>query len=290
MNNLVFAAAIGLRDQHVALVRNGDGWSLPAALVGMGASPHKVAEEILQAQVGLPAAIDRLSGVYSNEDGLLIVYTASFDVGEPRSEVAFFGPHELPTRITSSLHAAALADWAASYMQGFNTTRYCPRCGGSRLSMQEKYGRQRMTCATCGFIFFRDPKVGAGVFLEENGRVLLIRRGVNPGMDLWCLPSGFIEHDESPEVAAVREAKEETGLDVQLDALMGLHSYLDPARGNGILILYHAHAVGGTLTPGDDAKEARYFSPQELPPPGQIAFRTHRIVLQEWRAQHSRGL
>jgi ADP-ribose pyrophosphatase YjhB (NUDIX family) len=210
--------------------------------------------------------------------------------GEPRADVEFFEPHALPAQIPSALHVAALAEWAAGYLQGFQTTRYCPRCGSSRLSMQEKFGRPRMTCGTCGFIFFRDPKAGAGVFLEDSGRVLLIRRSVNPGIGLWCLPSGFIEHDESPETAAVREAKEETGLDVELGELMGLHSYYDASRGNGILILYRARATGGTLTPGDDAAEARYFTPGELPAPGQIAFRTHRIVLGEWKAEHEKTL
>ncbi len=283
LNNTVFAAAIALRDQKVALVREGDVWSLPVVAVALGESPQETALNILQERVGLAAAIDRLSGVYFDDDGLLIAYTASLDVGEPRADVSFFGPNEIPAHLASPLQVAAIAEWAASHMQGFMTTRYCPRCGSSRLSMQEKYGRERMTCATCGFIFFRDPKVGAGVFIEQNGRVLLIRRGVNPGMDLWCLPSGFIEHDETPEIAAVRETKEETGLEVELDELMGLHSYLDSARGNGILILYRAHAVGGELTPGDDAKEVRYFSAAELPSPDQIAFRTHRIVLSEWK-------
>lgn len=282
-NNIVHVAAVATREQRVALVCAGDGWSLPVAPVPLGASPHRVAEQIAHERIGLPTAVDRLSGVFADDEGVLIAYMASCEQGEPQADVEFFARDALPSRIASSLQVAALADWAASHLHGVQTTRYCPRCGSARLSPQEKYGRQRMTCATCGFVFFRDPKVGAGVFVEEDGRVLLIRRGVNPGMDLWCLPSGFIEHDESPETAAMREAKEETGLDVRLGELMGLHSYLDPARGNGILILYRARVIGGILTPGDDAKEAHYFAPDELPPPGQIAFRTHRIVLQEWR-------
>ena len=288
-NNIVHAAAIGMRGQRVALLREGEGWALPAAAAALGQSPEQAALRVLQERVGLPAAIDRLSGIYADEDGMLVVYAASLDAGEPRAEVAFFEPHALPTPIAPALHVAALAEWAAGFLQGFQTTRFCPRCGSTRLSMQEKFGRPRMTCATCGFVFFRDPKVGAGVLLEDDGRVLLIRRAVNPGMDLWCLPSGFIEHDESPEAAAVREAKEETGLDVELGELMGLHTYYDPMRGNGILILYRARPAGGTLSPGDDASEARYFAPGELPAPGQIAFRTHRIVLGEWKAQRERA-
>src|SRR5436190_10327540 len=202
-NNIVHAAAIGLRGHKVALVRGADGWVLPSAPVATGQSPELTALRVLEEQTGIPAAVDRLTGVYSDDEGVLVVYSASFDEGETRPGVEFFDGNALPPHIYSSLQVAALADWAASFLQGYTTTRYCPRCGGSRLSMKEKFGRERMTCATCGFIFFRDPKVGAGVFLEQEGRVLLIKRGVNPGMDLWCLPSGFIEHDESPEVAAV---------------------------------------------------------------------------------------
>ena len=288
--NIVFAAALGLRGQRVALVEGDDGWELPAERVGLGQSPELIALSVLQERTGVPAAVDRLSGVYSDEHGLLIAYRASLDEGEPRAGVSFFAPDGLPAHIHSSLHVAALADWAQWYIvPGPQSTRFCPRCGSTRLALKEKFGRQRLNCQSCGYIFFRDPKVGAGVLLEEDGRVLLIRRGVNPGMDLWCLPGGFIEHDESPEVAAVREAKEETGLDVQLDELMGLHPYLDPARGNGILILYRGRRIGGVLTPGDDAKEARYFAAQELPPPEQIAFRTHRRVLQQWQEENKKS-
>src|SRR5438105_5918452 len=97
-----------------------------------------VAQQILQAQTGLPAAIDRLNGVYSDDEGLLVAYTASFDEGTPSPSVEFFEYNRLPSGIRSSLHVAALAEWAASFVQGYLTTRYCPRCGGSRLSMQEK--------------------------------------------------------------------------------------------------------------------------------------------------------
>jgi len=283
MNNTVMAAALGLRDQRVALVQGADGWHLPAVAVAAGESPSEAALGALMVATGVPAAIDRLAGVHSGPDSLLIAYMASLDDGAVAPGVAFFEWDALPASIAPDLHVAALADWAASHTHGFMTTRYCPRCGGARLSMQHRFGRERMTCGTCGFIFFRDPKVGAGVFIEDAGRVLLIRRGVNPSLGLWCLPSGFIEHDEAPEVAAVREAHEETGLRVELDELMGLHSYLDPARGNGILILYRAHAIGGALAAGDDAVEARYFAPAELPAADAIAFRTHRIVLDEWK-------
>jgi ADP-ribose pyrophosphatase YjhB (NUDIX family) len=81
-NNSVSAAAIGLRGQRVALLREGDHWSLPAAPVPLGQSPQLAALCVLQERVGLPATIDRLGGVYADDHGLLVVYTATFEAGE----------------------------------------------------------------------------------------------------------------------------------------------------------------------------------------------------------------
>src|SRR5438067_888541 len=156
--SIVYAAAIGLRGQRVALVAGADGWELPAAPVGLGQSPELIALSILQQRAGVPAAIDRLSGVYSDEHGLLIAYRASLDEGEPREGVSFFAPDSLPAHIHSSLHVAALADWAAASVPGLQTARYCPRCGSTRLALKEKFGRQCLNCESCGYIFFRDPK------------------------------------------------------------------------------------------------------------------------------------
>jgi ADP-ribose pyrophosphatase YjhB (NUDIX family) len=285
--NTVSVAVLGVRQQHVALVRAGDAWALPQAPVPAGAAPAETALRILHEHTGLTARLDRVSEALSDEHGILIVYWATVGEGAPRAAVSFFAPDQLPTDIVSPTHAKTLQAWVKlTHPIWPLQARFCLRCGSTQLSMQARFGRDRLTCEVCGYIFFRDPKIGAGVFIVQDGKVLLIQRGVNPGMDLWCFPSGFMEHDETPESAAMREAKEETGLDVTLDELMGLHSYLDPARGNGILVLYQAHAVGGILTPGDDAKGVRYFAPNELPPPSEIAFRTHRLVLQKWRAKH----
>ena len=282
----VFVAVLGTRNQQVALVRAGDHWALPQAQLATGASPEQTALSAAQAALGLPVTLDRLSETRHDAQSLLLIYRANLGEGAPHAAVSFFAPAQLPV-VTAPLQRAALEAWAQSVpsLTAFRPN-YCTRCGSPRLAQQIRFGRARLTCEACGFVFFRDPKVGAGVFIIEQGRVLLVQRGVNPGMDLWCFPSGFIEHDESPERAAAREAKEETGLDVAIDELMNLHAYLDPGRGNGILILYRAHAVGGELQPGDDAKAVRYFAPRELPPPIQIAFRTHRLVLQEWRAKN----
>jgi ADP-ribose pyrophosphatase YjhB (NUDIX family)/L-amino acid N-acyltransferase YncA len=125
--------------------------------------------------------------------------------------------------------------------------------------------------------------VGAGTLVEEDGRIVLVKRGIQPRSGRWGLPAGHVEADESAEEAAVRETLEETGMHVALDELLGVYSYVDRLDRRGVLILYSAHVVGGVLRAGDDAMEAAFFAPDELPPDDQIAFRTHAQALHDWR-------
>ena len=164
--------------------------------------------------------------------------------------------------------------------------RFCSQCAG-RLVPKVIEGRERLICQACGFIFYRDPKVAAGVLVERAGQVLLARRGIHPGRGLWYLPSGFVECDERPEDAAVREVKEETGLDVALEGLLGIYTYRDDPRGPGILILYRGHAVGGELSPCHEVTEVAFFAPDSLPT--DIAFASHRRALAEWRSRAGSG-
>ena len=157
---------------------------------------------------------------------------------------------------------------------------YCPRCAYP-LTDKFVFGRKRRVCPGCGFIFFRNPKVATGALVEQDGKVLLVRRAVDPKQGWWCIPSGFVEHDEAPQEAALRECKEETGLDVRLTGLLDVYHYRSDFRGSGILIVYRAEVVGGELRPGDDASEARFFGPTELPQ--EIAFASNREALRRWQ-------
>ncbi len=75
--------------------------------------------------------------------------------------------------------------------------KFCPRCG-TAVGMAERFGRQREVCPACGWIHFADPKVAAAILLEENGRVLLVRRVNEPYRGMWTLPAGFVDADEDP--------------------------------------------------------------------------------------------
>jgi len=156
---------------------------------------------------------------------------------------------------------------------------FCPRCGAI-METAEVGGRQRQVCSVCSFILYRNPVPGAGVLVEMEEGIVLVQRGQPPFVGWWALPSGYIEANESVEQAAVRECKEETGLDVELVELFGVYSFPDGPVQSGIVIFYRARPLGGDLKAGDDAQDVGIFLPDSLPE--KLAFRTHREVLVRW--------
>jgi 8-oxo-dGTP diphosphatase len=163
---------------------------------------------------------------------------------------------------------------------------HCPKCGG-RLELRHTEGRERQVCAQCSFVFYRNPVPAAGVILIENGELLWVKRRFDPRRGQWTLPAGFVEYDEHLEECAVRETREETGLDVKLTGLFNAYMAADDPRVRVALLLYTATRVGGTLEPGDDASEARFFPVDH--PPAEIAFQAHRLALADIRERLARG-
>lgn len=139
-------------------------------------------------------------------------------------------------------------------------------------------------------VMYRNPAPTVDILIHEPGRgiVLIRRRNEPPG---WALPGGFIDYGESAEAAAVREAREETGLDVELTGLVGVYSEpgRDP-RHHTLSVVYAARVRGGTgavpvtgpvagPVAGDDAADARFFAPDDLPHP--MAF-DHAKIIADW--------
>jgi ADP-ribose pyrophosphatase YjhB (NUDIX family)/GNAT superfamily N-acetyltransferase len=161
--------------------------------------------------------------------------------------------------------------------------RFCPQCG-HRLEKREQAGRMREICPACGFIFYHNPVPGVAVIVAGEDGIVLVRRRYPPRAGGWCFPAGFVEAGESSEETAVREIREETGLDVQVDDLVGVYSFDDEPQG-GVVIFYTATAVGGEMRAGDDAAEVRIFTLEEMP---RLAFRTHREALERWKRDRQR--
>ena len=137
-----------------------------------------------------------------------------------------------------------------------------------------------MECPNCRttITLQRNPTPTVDIIIEIEGRIVLIKRK-NPPCG-WALPGGFVDYGESFETAAVREAKEETGLDVT--GLCQFHTYSDPGRDAR---LHTASTVftarsSGVLVAGDDAGEAGLFSKDNLP---ELAF-DHAAILADYYA------
>jgi ADP-ribose pyrophosphatase YjhB (NUDIX family) len=156
--------------------------------------------------------------------------------------------------------------------------KFCPRCG-TALEARETGGKLRPVCPACGFVVFFDPKVAAVALVERGGKVLLVRRVMNPEQGKWTLPGGFVDAGEDPRLAAVRECREETGLAVEITGLLDVVYSNDHPRGASIVLAYQARLLGGDLSPSDDADRAGFFAPDELP---EIAFEATRVALAKW--------
>ncbi len=152
---------------------------------------------------------------------------------------------------------------------------YCPRCG-TAVTLAERFGRERPVCPRCGWIHFADPKVAAAILLEQDGRVLLVRRVNEPVRGLWTLPAGFVEAEEDPARAAERECLEETGLVVQATRVLDIIAGREHPRGADFVIVYQGRVVSGELQAADDADQAEWFDRARLP---DLAFRATRVVL-----------
>ncbi len=160
---------------------------------------------------------------------------------------------------------------------------FCPRCGAP-LAEQLAFGRDRRYCRYCGYIQFRDPKVAVGALISDGARVLLVRRAADPRRGFWALPAGFMDYDEMPEEALVREIMEETGVMVRVLGLGGIVPLAGWHEKRGILLVYQAEPVSGEPAPADDVSEARWFAADELPW-NEVAFESTADFLREWMEQ-----
>ena len=157
----------------------------------------------------------------------------------------------------------------------------CPHCASA--------DEQPLVCDRCGWRWYANPKPAAAVLLERDPRgrdpeILLLRRAVEPGLGGWDLPAGYLEPGESFEDAAMRETREEAGIEVDLVALSGV--YHSPAA-NAVTAVYRARSsepapsVQIDLESSDHAWVARSAIGEWLP---RIAFPSMASAVADWAA------
>jgi len=153
--------------------------------------------------------------------------------------------------------------------------KYCPNCGNN-LIVRIHSGRRRPACPFCDWVFFPDPKVAVVVLIKKNDQVLLVQRKYDPKKGYWSLPSGFVDAGEDPKQTAIRETREETGLEITEIRLLDVVFSQEHPRGASIIIVYLADVENGVLNAGDDAVQAAYFMLNNLPP---LAFTSAKQIL-----------
>lgn len=156
-------------------------------------------------------------------------------------------------------------------------SRHCPLCGAD-LVVETIEGRPRPRCSGCHFVLFQNPAgASAGAVVDGAGRVLLVRRALDPHRGQWALPAGYQEADETPAQACEREVREEAGLEVRALELFDLVFVPEDTRKPANVAVYLCEVVGGEARAGDDASEVGWFALDELP--AEIAFDNRERVL-----------
>ena len=162
--------------------------------------------------------------------------------------------------------------------------RYCYICGTETI-IKNIDGRKRSFCESCGIVLYENPIPSVAVILTDpNRRILLVRRSVEPGIGEWCLPGGFIEMGETPTQAAVRELREEIGIEIEPPQLLSVGSHLNGYYGDVLIIGFNADInPDDPLVPGDDVSEAVFFSLNDRP---KMIFRVHEKFVELWRKKN----
>lgn len=160
---------------------------------------------------------------------------------------------------------------------------YCPNCA-TALETRLVADKPRRACPNCDYIHFTDPKVGVGVLVIEDGKVLLVRRAMEPEVGKWSLPAGYLDYGEDPKKTAVREVLEETNIEVEISDLLDVYFNAEAVDQGGasVFILYIARFHGGEIQAGDDADDAAFFPPDKLP---ELAFASTIDAIRRWRQE-----
>ena len=181
------------------------------------------------------------------------------------------GPDARSTDIDSG---GGVPSWLAT------TLNFCTRCGDAlQFGEVEGEDRHRLACGSCGYVAYVNPRlVVTTIPINDEGEVVLLRRGIEPGKGWWAQPGGFLEVDETVTEAAIRETLEETGLVVEPGEIVGLYSRLEAAV---VVIAFEARVLRGAYRLNPEALEIQAFRPEAIPWHG-IAFKTTHWALRDW--------
>ncbi len=153
--------------------------------------------------------------------------------------------------------------------------KYCHWCGCS-LVIKVLNESDKHYCDNCDRFIFEDPKLAVVVLASKGDKLLLVKRAIEPELGKWSFPSGYVDLGESVESAALREVKEETGMEIKINFLVGVYSSSTRPL---VLLAYGAEVSGGNLKLNHEVLDIGYFSPEGL---SNMPFPHDDAILRDW--------
>ncbi|MGZ9584476.1 NUDIX hydrolase [Paenibacillus marinisediminis] len=156
---------------------------------------------------------------------------------------------------------------------------FCPLCG-DKLIGTYVIGKSYRHCPSGHYTYYPNQVVGAVGVVHHDGKILLERRGIEPGYGLWGLPGGMAEQGESIERCIIREVYEETGLQIEVISLLDVLGGMQAC-----IVGYEARVVGGSIRKSEESIELAWFSLEHIPF-AEFAFPRHTAILRKWIEHH----
>lgn len=157
---------------------------------------------------------------------------------------------------------------------------YCSTCGSAEIEFRVPAGDQlpRYCCNNCQTVHYQNPNMVVGAIAIWNEKILLAKRNINPRKDFWNLPCGFLELNETVEQGAIREVKEETGVDV---TLTHLHTIYNLPRAQQVYMIFVAEMLHQNFEINEESSEIKLFTLDEIPW-SEIAFSSNTFAIERY--------
>ncbi|WP_244498385.1 NUDIX hydrolase [Aureimonas ureilytica] len=130
------------------------------------------------------------------------------------------------------------------------------------LRIPEDDALARRVCDHCGFVAYENPKIVVGSVVRFEDRILLCRRGIEPGRGRWTIPAGYLELNETPDAGAAREALEEAGARIDISRLLAVYSV---PRISQVQLIYRARLLDPAILAGPESLEVKLVHPDDIP-------------------------
>jgi ADP-ribose pyrophosphatase YjhB (NUDIX family) len=161
---------------------------------------------------------------------------------------------------------------------------FCSDCGHKvTLLIPEGDSKPRHTCESCDTVHYSNPNIVAGAIVEQDGKILLCKRAIEPRLGYWTLPAGFMENDESVEEAAIRETWEEAHAKIKLTEYF---SQMSIPQANQVHVFYRAQFEEISFSSGPESLEVELFAIEDIPWK-ELSFHTVKRTLELYVLDHA---